>query len=893
MPLRGRSGEVSTVLRALRAGRDGEPAVLIVSGEAGIGKSALLDTAVEQADRLGYTIGTAVARDGDRISPLSSLGPALRSGREPLIDADDFFGLAALTEQPLWLAERLASLLARRSEKDPLLVVVDDLQWSDPLSVFVLRLLPARLPAHRICWLFATRDLPDGPAATVADAVEATVPVHRIALAPLSGDAVLDIAADRLGHPAGTVLAQRLATAAGNPFLAAQIVEDPGDGGAADGLVDAVRRRLVPASQRCHLLLRAGAVLGERFSLADAAQLTGRTVADLGEAVDEAVRLGLLTDAGAVLSFRHDLLRQAVYQTIAPSVRWSMHRAFAEHCVTTGRSAAEAAPHVLTTASPGDRSAAALLRTAALDLLATMVITSITFIRHADALVADDRSLSPELGRDVVRVLSLARHHAEARDFADEILRDRPGTPVHVALVQLLLLPRLWAAGDRDQLARRAADERAAGAAAALRERLTAWSALTGAVPEAPGHQSADTPPDDRVDQPADAVAAAVTALGRAEQALAGHRYAEAAAGYRQARELTVGSEPGAPDPAQVEIREIASAARHDPQAARRTLASARHADSWHAAEYAWARADLEFGAGRLEAARLAAQESLAAMHDLGDPTFDGRVRAILVAVALERTSTAEAARHLAAVPRTSADLPVLRGLLALRDGDPAAAATLLRSSSSAPGSLWWDDVLVRVAVAAHRSGDTATLEAAARRLGRLAAANPSAAGPAGAAALAEGLLTGDPGRAVALLRTSGRELLLARAEEETGRAVLATDHDGALAVLDRALTGYEQLGSDAGAARVLRVLHRAGVRRRRRSAAEPRPETGWAALTGMERKVALLIADGHTNREAAARLVLSPNTVATHLRAAYRKLDVNSRVRLAARVHEATRHDP
>jgi DNA-binding CsgD family transcriptional regulator len=76
-------------------------------------------------------------------------------------------------------------------------------------------------------------------------------------------------------------------------------------------------------------------------------------------------------------------------------------------------------------------------------------------------------------------------------------------------------------------------------------------------------------------------------------------------------------------------------------------------------------------------------------------------------------------------------------------------------------------------------------------------------------------------------------------------------------------------------------VLQAAGVRRRRWSAVPTRPESGWEALTPMERKVALLVADGHTNRSAAEELVLSASTVGTHLRNVFSKLDVNSRVQL------------
>ncbi|MHA5052876.1 response regulator transcription factor [Streptomyces sp. SD15] len=81
--------------------------------------------------------------------------------------------------------------------------------------------------------------------------------------------------------------------------------------------------------------------------------------------------------------------------------------------------------------------------------------------------------------------------------------------------------------------------------------------------------------------------------------------------------------------------------------------------------------------------------------------------------------------------------------------------------------------------------------------------------------------------------------------------------------------------------AEVERIMRQAGARRVKWAVARTRPDTGWTALTEAERRVALLIADGHSNRSA-AELGVSVNTVGTHLRAVFAKLDVQSRVQLA-----------
>jgi DNA-binding CsgD family transcriptional regulator len=87
-------------------------------------------------------------------------------------------------------------------------------------------------------------------------------------------------------------------------------------------------------------------------------------------------------------------------------------------------------------------------------------------------------------------------------------------------------------------------------------------------------------------------------------------------------------------------------------------------------------------------------------------------------------------------------------------------------------------------------------------------------------------------------------------------------------------------VGAEAAAARAQGLLKEAGGRIRRTTGGT-RPVQGWEALTASERKVARLVAAGHTNRSAADLLVVSPHTVNTHLSAVFRKLAVNSRVQL------------
>ena len=106
-----------------------------------------------------------------------------------------------------------------------------------------------------------------------------------------------------------------------------------------------------------------------------------------------------------------------------------------------------------------------------------------------------------------------------------------------------------------------------------------------------------------------------------------------------------------------------------------------------------------------------------------------------------------------------------------------------------------------------------------------------------------------------------------------------------------RALVISTEAGATRDAARIRGRLRELGVRRR--LVAPARPAHGWAGLTDSELKVVRLVGEGLTNREAAARLYLSPHTVSMHLRHAFTKLGINSRVELARVVLERDRAAP
>jgi DNA-binding CsgD family transcriptional regulator len=153
----------------------------------------------------------------------------------------------------------------------------------------------------------------------------------------------------------------------------------------------------------------------------------------------------------------------------------------------------------------------------------------------------------------------------------------------------------------------------------------------------------------------------------------------------------------------------------------------------------------------------------------------------------------------------------------------------------------------------------------------------------AGTAAHVRGLIADDIGElrdAIQHFENGPRPIALASALEDAGVALLRhADRDGAVDSLGRALEVYAESRASRDETRLRSRLRELGVRRRLVSA--KRLENGWEGLTESELAVVKLVAQGMTNREVASQLYVSPHTVSTHLRHAFSKLDVNSRVEL------------
>jgi DNA-binding CsgD family transcriptional regulator len=187
--------------------------------------------------------------------------------------------------------------------------------------------------------------------------------------------------------------------------------------------------------------------------------------------------------------------------------------------------------------------------------------------------------------------------------------------------------------------------------------------------------------------------------------------------------------------------------------------------------------------------------------------------------------------------------------------------------------------LLVRGALA---DGDQARAVALAQKTQRLALITPDDPDMAAAADHARGLIDQDPAALQQVARSYAAARGRARALEDAGNASARRGDQGqATTLLRQAYALHEELGDDDDLARVRSSLRAAGTRLRHWTHAD-RPAFGWDSLTGTERRIAGLVAEGLSNRKVASRLFLSTHTVAFHLRHIFWKLGITSRVQLA-----------
>ncbi len=915
---RGRDHELSALGEELARTRSGSGAVVLIEGVPGIGKSRLIAEAVALAHRLSIRTGAATAEPARGLVDLAPLLGALFGGSDPLLDPAQLAELRTASAQRYWLLEDLQSLLEHAAMEAPMLVCLDDLQWADPGTAAALRTIPPRLASVPIVWILARRPAEGSEEVRDAFGQLERDGARRLELTPLDRQAVQQVAAEIIEAAPDERVMEMAGSATGNPFLLVELLlglrEDrlievrSGTATLANGRLPervrtGMRGRLARLSESARQVITVAASLGRTFSLAELAAMLGQASSSLLIPVGQLLETDILRESGDRLCFRHDLTREAVRLAIAVSVRRALDRQAAEVLLAAGAVPIEVAGQLAASAEPGDEAAIATLREAADALGATDPGSAAELSRRALRLAARGHPARGALVAQTTLLLHAAARVDEATAFADQYLRNVL-PPDEEAAVCLSIASMFELSPDvRVSAGRRAlALASLTGADRARHLARLAYNLVQGGRATEARALLADAQPV--IVAAGDPSAAAVLTLtqgalryvdGEFESALELHE-----AAMRQ------GFGPGERTRVLVthqwrsELMAVLDRLDESMQLISDGIATARRD------QQGWAVDFFEIWHGRQLWQRGRLSDAVATLEGRFDPRRHHQIFGSLYAagvVTLGRaaihTGDERITRETAGIadvmrrqgtPSTRRHAAWLLSLQAMAAGDPRGARERLTQVEAPreqpilplfPMDVTDEPHLVRIALAADdRELVDATVAVAEARAGR----NPAIRSIQGAAAHARGLAEDDVARlahAGRLLDTGQRPLALASALEDLGRSQLrAGALTSGLASLDRALVLYAGAGADWDARRVRARLRLSGVRRR--LITTERPRGGWGSLTESELAVVRLVADGLTNREAAERLFVSPNTVNSHLRHAFNKLSVNSRVELA-----------
>jgi len=914
--IRGRDAELGALGALLDRVRSGSGAVLLLEGEAGMGKSRLIGELVSMARRRSVPAGIGAAEPSESVAELAPLLRALFGGPEPLLDRAELSGLHAAPEQRYWRLQDLQSLLERTAmDGGPLLIVLDDVQWVDSGTVAALRALPPALAALPIAWVLAMRA--DQGSGQLRSAVEYLVDegAERLVLGALSEAAVAQIASDVMAAEPDETLLQMAREAGGNPFLLVELLE----GLREEGLVRvdsgqvtlseyrlpervgaSMRERLARMSEAARQVATVAGSLGRTFSVSELAEMLVVAPAALLPSVEQLIEAGILGERGEQLSFRHDLVREAVRHASAPSARRALDRQAADVMLARGALPVEVALQLAASATPGDEVAIRTLLTAAEALGTTDPGASADLSRRALVLAPERHPLRGPLVVQAAMSLHAAGRIEEAKAFADNAMRQV--LPAAEEAEVRLGIAGMWAVSNdvRVHVSREALKLK--GLPEQLRlahmAKLAYNLVAAGRTEEAQAALAQAAAAGGRLD----AVARFPLALSEGGLRYVGGDFVQALELFETILRDGLAQAPGLDQLLARLWRSGALLALDRDEDALEAIAaiiseSLKRGFSWflHAAEITRGQMLLQLGRlddlavvldGRFDprgppVVSIMDATGVVALGRLALHTGDGRLarQATEIAQAMLNESTPGVRRHAA----------WLLSLQATAAGDPRQAHQWLCASGGqertrALSRIWPDTadepLMVRIALAV---GDRELAESAVADANRRVALCPGVPSLAAIAAHAEGLLNGDIDKlsaAVTLFERTPRSLATAAALEDLGLAHQRQGTaDSAIDALSQALVLFARAGAAQDAARLRSSLRALGIRRR--VATAEKRVTGWAAMTKSELAVAELVADGLTNREIAERLFVSPHTVNTHLRHVFAKLQVHSRVDL------------
>lgn len=335
----GRDEEVDELLATVARGSAPSGGLVLVEGEAGIGKSRLVGELTARATEAGAVVLAGACLPFADAVPYAALAPIVAAldresgsepgtapadgGRRPSDGSDRlrFFG---------WLTDRLVA----RSRAQPVVVVIEDLHWADESTGDLLLFVSEAIRSAAVT-IVATRrpaesPLANGLAVALGELVRSGR-ARRVTLAPLGDDQVADLIERILGiEPSAGLLARVTKRADGNPFFVEELVAAGGGDDLPGTVGDVILQRVARVGPATRQLLRVAAVIGRRTNYALLREVAGTDAEATDAALRDAVGHQLLVASGDGYAFRHALGHEAVYGDLLPGERGVLHERVAE-----------------------------------------------------------------------------------------------------------------------------------------------------------------------------------------------------------------------------------------------------------------------------------------------------------------------------------------------------------------------------------------------------------------------------------------------------------------------------------------------------------------------------------------------------------------------------------
>jgi DNA-binding CsgD family transcriptional regulator/tetratricopeptide (TPR) repeat protein len=937
----GRESELAVSSMLVQDVARGASATLLIEGEAGIGKTRLVQSMVDDAAGRGMIVIRGGAHPFERTRPFGAVAQALdlrARSRDPrraaigrLLNGDSE---AAGTQGPVpvvdaryLVVEEIIDLVETCCGQASVLMVLEDLHWADESTLLAFGSIAQELNHAPLLLVGTFRPTPR--ARSLDQLLERCViggaPLLR--LRSLTSDEITALVQAQIGLLPGPTLASIVAKAGGNPLWVVEMLRSLVTEGwlrrgpdvaeaTADSLPDSFRhlvlRRLQYLPTAALELLQMAAVLGDAVSVHDLAAVARRSVADIIDGLAEAFRARLLDDHDEAVVFRHELVREAIYEDLPRPVRRALHRDAAGALARAGADLSKVASHLVHGAARGDLEAIRWLRQAAAEIAAGAPTVAVELLRRAETLLPAGHSDADLVTAELAEALLRAGRVAEASTVAEAVLerphRAEADVPLRLTLVSALSLQnRAVELIDQAEAALQSPALRLPDQSLVLTQASygrTFSGDFTGG--EAMARRALE------LAERAGSTAMMVWSLAALSVPVKTQgRYGEALGLTRRAVALAF-------DPADSEARLrhphffLAMALSDSDVFDEARLAYLRAISESEQLGSAWLLPDMlllsaesRFLVGEWDDAAVELESGMDLAHRHGQrisiPQSLGYQAVIAVGrgdLEAARAVLAEAEHELAAdVPTYGAEMVAFAtSLVAETKGDPAHAYEVLHRS-------WTHDLergiryyhrylappLVRLSITLGRD-DVARRVVEDVEAG--AALAPDVPSVQSAALRCRGLANKDPTlllEAVEWARRSHRLLDHAGACEDAASALTSHRSADATEFLLEAQARYETIEAGQWTARVTAELRRLGVRQGARGPRR-RADTGWDSLTRSERAVTDLVSEGLTNREVARRLHISPHTVNTHLRHVFQKLSVSTRAELAAKTVRALR---